>query len=548
MRERTQTSPEKLRGGFYTPDGLVDLCWERVTDLLAGPPRSVLEPSAGDGAFLRGVERLPAGAGPGRILAIEPLAAEARKARAALARAHVAGDVVTASAIAWAADGEERFDAAVGNPPFVRYQFIVAEDRRALQRLGARLGVPFRRVGNLWIGVLLGALSRLRAGGAFAFVVPTECLTGCSATLVRGWLLAGCARLRFDLFAAGSFPGVLQEVAVLSGVRRAGADPTVEVVEHDGGAVRARWRHRVAGAGPWTRYLLAPDQAQGVDAALGAAGVVALGDVARFEVSIVTGANAFFSVDAATVAAYELRGWARPLLARARHAPGLVHRAHDHAAAAAGGARAWLLDFAADAPDPRAHPGPAAYLRSGEERGLPGRFKCRIREPWYRVPGIRAGDLLLPKRSHRHARMVLNRVSCLTTDTIYRGWAHHDGGLRAPDVAAVFHSSLTLLCAELEGRSLGGGVLELVPSEIARLRVAALPGAGRRLACLDRAARRGDPELLVAATDRLLVDCGTLDEELLAAVRVAHAALRDRRLRRNRGAAGSPGWERSAVT
>jgi hypothetical protein len=36
-------------------------------------------------------------------------------------------------------------------------------------------------------------------------------------------------------------------------------------------------------------------------------------------------------------------------------------------------------------------------------------------------------------------------------------------------MVGTFHNSLTLLTSELEGRSFGGGVLELVPSEVGRL-------------------------------------------------------------------------------
>lgn len=46
------------------------------------------------------------------------------------------------------------------------------------------------------------------------------------------------------------------------------------------------------------------------------------------------------------------------------------------------------------------------------------------------------------------------------------------GSLRLAEAfAASFHNSFTLLWAEIEGRSFGGGVLELVPSEVGRLKV-----------------------------------------------------------------------------
>ena len=533
MRTAAEVSSEKLRGGFYTPAGLVDVCLARLAALHDGGPLRVLEPSAGDGAFLRGLARWPLRAAIASVTAIEPLESEAEKARGALRVAGLAGEVLTGSALSWAAATGARFDAAVGNPPFVRYQFVGPADRAAAEALAERLGLRLHGVANLWIPVLLGALSRLRAGGAFAFVVPAEALSGVAAGLVRRRLVEDCEAVRFDLFPPGSFPDVLQEVAVLSGRRAAAArgELRLELVERrPGGAVVERV-HRVRADGPWTRYLLPPAQVAALDLAAAGTRVAPLGALAAFEVSIVTGANDFFTLPERAVEGAGLATWARPLLPRIRHAPGLRYTDADHARMRAAGARAWLLDFAAGAADPRGHPGPAAHLRAGEARGLDRRHKCRIREPWFRVPGVRAGALLLSKRSHRHPRVVLNDAGVHTTDTIYRG-RMLSTALPAAAVAAGFHNSLTLLGAELEGRSFGGGVLELVPSEIARLPLPVEAALAGTLARLDAVARRGDPGALVAATDAELVARGIVERDVLEALADARRLLVARRLDR----------------
>ena len=136
------------------------------------------------------------------------------------------------------------------------------------------------------------------------------------------------------------------------------------------------------------------------------------------EVSIVTGANPFFTIDDATVAEFSLQPWSRPLLARSADAPGIVFDAADHDDARRRGSRAWLLDFSAEQPEPNGHAGVCKYLAKGEALGLHERYKCRIRSPWYRVPQIRCGRLMLPKRAHRHHRLLLNRANVFTTDTV----------------------------------------------------------------------------------------------------------------------------------
>jgi adenine-specific DNA methylase len=543
MKLRDEVTPEKLRGGFYTPAPLVEHCFARVRELVGDRSGlSLLEPSAGDGAFFRGLEH-DAGLAARfeSVHGVELVEEEAQRAQAALDSAGLRGSVHAGSAIAWACGTDEWFDVAVGNPPFVRYQFLHPEDRALLRELGERLGVALPGVGNVWIPVLLGALARLRPGGAFAFVIPAECFTGISAGVVREWLRGQTSDLRFDLFPPGSFPGVLQEVTVVSGRAAAAVTrpATIRIDEHSASGATRTWGYLLRpGDRTWTRYLLEPPHLAAADAARASPRVRELRKLARIEVSIVTGANDFFCVDDATAAEYDLWPWAKPLLPRGRHAPGLRFTRSDQESTRESGARSWLLDFATDSPDPEDHEGASRYLASGRGAGLHGRYKCRTRDPWYRVPSIRSGTLMLSKRSHLLPRLVLNEARSLTTDTIYRGEMLPYTQLSPADLVAGFHSSLTLLSAELEGRSFGGGVLELVPTEIGSLSVMAVPGLSEHLSELDRLARGHDPEAMVDATDALLVREGLVAPDVAALVAEARAVLLARRL--ERGASGAP--------
>ncbi len=539
MKSRDEVTAEKLRGGFYTPDALVDLCLSRIARLTRGRTTlRVLEPSVGDGAFIRGIARSPLRDRIDYLQALEVFDVEARKSTAALKGLGARGSVLSRSTIDWAATTDEQFDVAVGNPPFVRFQFVSPSDRESTDDLGRRLDLSFGGVANLWLPVIIGALSRLRTGGAFAFVIPAECFTGISAAALRNWLVHNVSALRFDLFAPNSFPDVLQEVVVLSGRREdAHTGPAAcTICEHPRNGRPTSTKHSIpTGCEPWTRYLLTKNQLTAVEEASSLSVVSKLGALAQFEVAAVTGANDYFSVDSATVDEYALHRWTRPLLPRLRHAPGLRHTRDDQAAADASGAKVHLLDFAKTNEDPRHHPKAAEYLRAGVDEGLHLRYKCRIRDPWYRVPSLRTGELMLSKRSHHYPRVVLNDADVVTTDTIYRGRAKGELVGRAADLVASFHNSLTLVSAELEGRSFGGGVLELVPSEVARLSVPFVKGFGGELDRLDNIARcGGDSQALVDETDLLLTkaDIG-LDQHLLDEVRDARLSLLTRRLDRN---------------
>lgn len=542
-------SADKLRGGFYTPPGLVHVCLERVSELVADRTGlTVLEPSSGDGAFIRGLSGHRLAGQVSAVTAIEVLDAEAEKCRREAPAAGFAVNVIAGSALRHQVWRESRHDVAVGNPPFVRFQFVTPDDLAASAVLARHLGLSFAGVSNLWLPVFLAALSALKDGGVFAFVVPAEFFTGISAGVARHWLAGHVRELRVDLFPVGSFPGVMQEVVVVSGlVNRAAkagnAAARLLLEEHAATGATRRWSHDLSRpAGTWTGYLLKPEQLALLAEVRSLADVAPLGSVAKFEVATVTGANEFFTVDERTLDAYGLRPWALPLLPRVRHAPGLCFTDADYAGLRIAGARAYLLDFSSERPPPDG-PGPRSYFQNGERLGLPGRYKCRIRSPWYRVPVMPAGRMLLSKRSHRYPRVILNEVSAYTTDTIYRGRMVPACSLAAADLVASFHNSLTLLTAEIEGRSFGGGVLELVPSEVGRLLVPVPGGFGSEIDRLDAIARSpGSEDALVEETDRLLVKrVSGLDSAAMEQLSEARLFLRSRRMDRNSALAGHLG-------
>jgi hypothetical protein len=355
-------------------------------------------------------------------------------------------------------------------------------------------------------------------------VVPHELLCTSSAQVARRALLA-CGSLRIDLHSRESFPDLLQDVMVVSGTAGRGAgDGRIEFREHSPSGT-VSWSHAVpAGSGSWMPYLMDGGQLAAFRAASSLGGMRPLGEVASIVVSNVTGANGFFTVPTSVVDEFSLREWALPLLSKPSHSPGVVFGEGDWRRCESSGRTAWLLDFS------RGGPPPAEYLSRGEAAGLPIRYKCRVRDPWWAVPKPRRGALMLPKRADASHRLMLNRAGAYTTDTIYRGDMLPGAPCSAGDLAAAFCNSATALSAEVEGRCYGGGVLELVPSGIARLAVPAAPGAASSLARVD--ARHRACEIEEAEMEANGAACRAIPglSELLPAIRSAVARLRALRI------------------
>ena len=112
------------------------------------------------------------------------------------------------------------------------------------------------------------------------------------------------------------------------------------------------------------------------------------------------------------------------------------------------------------------------YLNEGVLEELHTRYKCKIREPWYSVPSVYKTEIGMLKRCHDAPKLILNEFGAYTTDTAYR---IRSSALSSLNLVYAFINPLSSLCAEIEGRHYGGGVLELVPSEIEELLIPILP-------------------------------------------------------------------------
>jgi hypothetical protein len=278
--------------------------------------------------------------------------------------------------------------------------------------------------------------------------------------------------------------------------------------------------------------LLSPEEAALLNRLRGHRAVQPFVELASVDIGVVTGANDFFVVNQQTLERFELAAVASPMLAKSDLMKGIIYTRSDHEANREAGKAVFLLQFPpralADLPASM-----AAYIREGEAQELHRRYKCRIRSPWYVVPYIWASELSLLKRCHLFPRLIVNELGAHSTDTAYRIRLHAATGERARDLAFSFLNSLTFLCAELGGRHYGGGVLELVPSEIEKLLIPLQSVDEQTFARVDSMIRRrASLDELLAVTDPLILGLGLgLTRQEIQTLQNAQRRLLKRRLR-----------------
>lgn len=470
-------SAQKLRGGYYTPPDLAAFLARWVKAI---SPKKILEPSCGDGAFFDAFRQVK-GFTKTAVTAFELDEHEAAKANT---RAHENGlKKVSVNAIdflGWAIahldDETTRFDAVLGNPPFVRYQYLPELFQTRAEEIFRRLRLPFTKHTNAWVPFILASLALLRPGGRLAMVVPAEIIHVMHAQSLRSYLGRECRRLVIIDPEEIWFTDTLQGAVLLLSEKRHDVSDKAEglgifpvkgrnFLDLDPSDVFAAPRaiNGKTVEGKWTRAILAPKTRALFDQLAEHPEVHRFEDVAQVDVGIVTGANKYFLVTDEVVRRFHLERWAHPMFGRSEHCPGIIYDRQQHEANARAGNPTNFLWLRGEAVRDRAV---RAYVKHGEAQTLHTRYKCRIRSPWYTVPSVYATEVGMLKRAHDTPRLILNKLGAFTTDTAYRIRTRKAD---AEQLVACFVNPLTALSAELEGRHYGGGVLELVPSEIERL-------------------------------------------------------------------------------
>jgi hypothetical protein len=183
----------------------------------------------------------------------------------------------------------------------------------------------------------------------------------------------------------------------------------------------------------------------------------------------------------------------------------------------------------------------ARYLAVGVELGGPEAYKCTVRKPWWRPPVVRKPDLFFTYMSHRYPRLVANTAGVTFVNSMHG--VRLTNGPEASRLALplLAMNSVSMLGAELFGRSYGGGILKMEPREAARL---PLPKTGHIVAAwkrlererrqLDHALRAGEWSSVVARVDEVLLrGVMKLSAEELGMISTALNTLRKRRISRD---------------
>ena len=470
MRLKKDSSNQKLRGAYYTP---LQLAKAMVSLFAPQDMARVLEPSCGDGVFIDSFNELGLLPNIETLKAIEIEPDEAQKVR----ERYIDDDNVEI----YEDDffkyynrvlGNETYDLIVGNPPYIRYQYLTDSQRKTMSEILTSHGMKSNKLINAWVAFIVACVQLLSERGKIAFVIPAEILQVAYAEDLRLYLSNNLAKITLITFEKLVFPDIEQEVVVFIG-EKGDVEKGIRIIEmndlDDFGMLDLEqngFQKLQHVKEKWTKYFVTAKEMELIQQIRKDERFAKFSEYGVINVGITTGNNSYFSITEETNDEYNLGNVTLPLIGRSSHAHGIYFTPEDWERNKAEGKRARLIRFP-DKPFDEYDSLHKKYIALGEEKEEDKGYKCSIRDRWYIVPSIWIPEAFFLRRNNLYPKFVLNECDAVSTDTMHR--MKFNENVDPENVLLAYYNSISFAFTEICGRSYGGGVLEILPGEMGNI-------------------------------------------------------------------------------
>ena len=467
MRLKKDSSEQKLRGAYYTPLRLAN---EMVSLFASENIKTVLEPSCGDGVFIDSLSTANLWDETLQVQAVEINNIEAQKVSDRYKNKPNINILCEDFFDFYQKNYmNKNYDLILGNPPYIRYQYLTEEQRKIQSDILTTHGMKSNKLINAWVAFVVACVQMLSTEGKIAFVLPAEILQVAYAEDLRLYLSSHLQKITLITFEELVFPDIEQEVVIFIG-EKGGEEKGIRIIEMQNlddfdtlDLNRINFQKLQHVKEKWTKYFVTSEEITLINKIKSDNRFFRFDECALINVGITTGNNKYFSVTDETCKEYELEDVTLPLIGRSSHLHGIYFTNSDWEINRKSDKRARLVYFP-DTPFDKYPKKHQKYIELGELTEENKGYKCSIRDRWYIVPSVWVPDAFFLRRNNLYPKFVLNQCNAVSTDTTHRIKFYE--GIDPELILLSYYNSISFAFTEICGRSYGGGVLEILPGEV----------------------------------------------------------------------------------
>lgn len=446
----------KKTGSYYTPYKLVQAM---VCYLNIGGRISMLEPSGGDGRI---VKELMKKFEIDKVDIVEIIKEKTEFLNSEFENCYNV-HIKNEDFLRYCNSCTAKYDLIIGNPPYINKKLLTKEQIEISKSLCEEFSLSIKATNNIWAMFILGSLKLLKENGRIMFILPFEFLQVEYSKELRNMLERKFTSIEVFVFEKEVFEDIQQKVCLLS-LSNISNKPYIEYKEiRDFDLVNPILKNKIYKNRPldkWTNSIISDEEIEFINELKNKC--ISVEEIGKMSPGVVTGANDFFITDRKFVNYIDDEKYFEKIVPKSSLLKNTfildenIYKILDDANEKV---HLLKLNYFKEVPQEV-----KKYLKSGEDKEYNKRFKCSKRNPWYKLPEDRIGDLIFFKRYDYLPRVIVNELKCHTTDAGYN--INIDDRYEVNSIAFCFYNSLTLFLCEYNCRFYAGGVAELTPNEL----------------------------------------------------------------------------------
>lgn len=462
---------KKLSGSFYTPKNIADFLVSYLSDKLKDKKNiSVLEPSAGDGVFIKSLYNHDELSNKiVEVFAVEQNNEELNKIVDVIKEDSFFA--INSDFLDFQKDNEKKFTLVIGNPPYLKSNLLRKSQIEQCKSIHQLANLSKTKPKNIWTSFLVRSINFTSNDGIIAFILPSELLQVKFAEELRELIIKEFERVEIFTFNELLFEDCKgQDTLLLIGERKSQYKGVFycnigKVSDLNDRKFYLSQNIKVKDS-KWNHYHLETDEIELLEKLK--QHTKTIDDICNSKAGIVTAANDYFIVNEKTVIDYSLQDLVKPIIQKGVYVNGCVDFKEED------------FQFLVDRSIPSfliainnnslisSNVKFWEYIKIGEGKKIQERYKTSIRKKWYEIPNIGiVPEAFFFKRCNEYPKLIKNSANVLSTDSAYAVRMKEDFNVES--LIYSFYNSMTLAFAELYGRHYGGGVLELTPNEFKKI-------------------------------------------------------------------------------